>query len=369
VAGHSRSTTEVNPSFARTASLAWKLVYWSLILVLSLLVFVLFLRTSGIGINGKATFEKVLTGTAYRPYIYRQLLPAVANLAAPLIDGPAALRLGRRLEDVLGERFFRARLNGRLFPSQVVLLLAMMYLSLVGFAVTTWFFLRDLGYRRSVRYLMPPAMLLASTVFFGFGYMYDFALLFLFTMGLWLMYRQSWAAYLLVFAVGTLNKETTVFLGLIFVVYFWSRLARPRFLGVGAAQLGIYALIQGFLRYRFRNNPGDHVEWHLPDQIAAFQHIGANTPWLLIIWASTIAGIAILVIHKWRRKPAFLRASLAILPFFLVLFIFFAWPLEIRDLLEVFPVIAILILPPPAEAPEGALPVSGPPPERLHSPS
>jgi hypothetical protein len=318
-------------------------------------VFVTFLRVSGIGLNGKATFEKVLTGTAYRPYIYRQLLPAAANLAAPLLDGPSALRLGRRLETVLGDRFFRARLNGRLYPRQVILILAMMYLSLVGFAVASWAFVRHLGYGFRTRYLVPLALLLASTVFFGFGYMYDFTLLFLFVLGLWCMSGEAWAVYLIAFAVATLNKETALFLVLVFVVHFWKRLAPQKFLALAVAQLGIFALIEGALSYRFRKNPGGQFEWHFPDQLATFQELAAHSPWLLALWAAIIVSIGVLVIRAWARKPAFLRSSLSMLPLLVLLFVFFAYPLEIRDFLEVFPIVAILMLPPPAGGLQGPL--------------
>lgn len=325
-----------------------KALYWLLVLLIALCVFVYFLRTSGIGVNGKATFEMSLSGTAYRPYVYRMLLPAAANFLSPLVDGTTALRLGVRSEAVLGDRFFRARLNGRIYPRQVVLILIMMYLSLVGFAVSMWFFIRDLGYGRRIRYLAPPALLLASTVFFGFGYMYDLTVLFLFSLALWLMLREQWGWYLLVFALGTLNKETTIFLLLVFALNFLGRMPRGRCLTLGAAQLAIYALIQAGLRYRFRNNPGGFVEWHFTDQVAKFQDIAVSAPWLLGLWGVGLAIIALVVIYKWKDKPAFLRLALSILPFLLVLSIFWGFPLEIRNMYEVFPIVAVLMLPPAA---------------------
>lgn len=342
-----------DPSFQQAVRMVLRGVYWLAVAILALLVFVHFLRTSEIGVNGKADFEKVITGAAYQPYIYRQLLPGLANLAAPLVDGPSALRLGRQLETVLGERFFRARLNGRLYPRQVILILGMMYLSLLGFAVTVWFLVRDLGYGPGIRYLMPPALLLASPVFFGFGYMYDFTVLFLFSLGLWLMAREAWPGYLAAFALGTLNKETALFLGLIYVVHFWNRLPRNRFLALGAAQLGIYAAIQGLLRYRFRNNPGGPLESHFQEQVSVMREIAAHTPWLLLIWLAVLAVVVFLVVRHWHRKPLFLRHALSILPPLSILFVFWAYPLEIRAVLEVFPIVAILMLPPPP-------PVSGP---------
>jgi hypothetical protein len=339
---------DLKESLRQLGSVAWTALYWLLMLGIALCVFVYFLRTSGMGVNGKATFERALTGTAYRPYAYRVLLPATANLLSRLIDRTAALQLGIQSETVLGDKFFRARLNGRIYPGQVVLLLIMMYLSLVGFAVVMWCFVRDLGYGARTRYLAPPVLLLASAIFFGFGYMYDFTVLFLFSLGLWLMWREQWGGYLLAFALGTLNKETTAFLLLVFAVYFLNRMPRRKFIALAALQLGVYVVIQGIIRFVFRNNPGGIVEWHYAEQLATFREIAANAPWLLALWAAALAVIALAMIYKWKQKPAFLHAALVILPFLLVLSVFWGFPLEIRNMYEVFPTVAILILPPPA---------------------
>lgn len=335
----------------RAGAAALNALYVLVVLAIAAFVYLQFLRTSGIGVNGKATFEKMLTGTAYKPYVYRQLLPATANLLAPYVDGMAALRLGRRLENIVEDRFFRAQLNGRLYPRQVILILLMMYLSLTGFAGALFFLVRDFGYSRFIQYALPPAALLASMVYFGFGYMYDFTHIFLFTLGLWLMHRRAWGPYLLVFAIGVANKETTILLTVVFVIYHWSRMRRPRLLALTAAQLAIFAAIQGGLRYRFRGNEGGAVEWHFPDVVATFRELGAHSPGLLLAWAAILALIAVLIIRGWKQKPGLMRCGLWLLPLFLPLLVFWAYPLEIRDALELFPVIAILVLPAPGLSP------------------
>ena len=216
-------------SLTRIVTFAIKAVYWILILVIAMIVFVYFLRTSGIGINGKATIEMALTGRAYRPYAYRVLLPMTANFLAPLLQRKDALQLGIESETMLGSKFFRARLDGRLYPREVILILIMMYLSLAGFAITMWHLIKELGYGSRIRYIVPPVLLLASTVFFGFGYLYDFSTLLFFSLGLLLMVRQKWGWFLFIFTLGTLNKETTIFLYPVFALYFWNRMPRRIF--------------------------------------------------------------------------------------------------------------------------------------------
>jgi hypothetical protein len=69
-----------------------------------------------------------------------------------------------------------------------------------------WLLLRDFGYPPVVRYLHPPVLMVGSLSFFwGFGNFSDLPLLFLFSTGLYLMFRRRRASYLLVFGLATLN--------------------------------------------------------------------------------------------------------------------------------------------------------------------
>lgn len=322
--------------------------YWVVVLAVALFVFIVFLKAGVIGISPK--IKTILDGTSPRPFVYRVLLPMTANFFSPILRSRDALSVGTSFEKMIGSRIFTLRLNGRAYPREVVLIFIMMYVSLVGFSITIWHFLTALGYSSPIRYGAPPLMLLGAIFFFGFGYIYDFSTLFLFSLGLFLMSRQNWFWFLVVFALGTLNKETTIFLSLVFGVYFIGRLPRRQFIALLVTQLGIYGIIQGIIRFTYRNNPGYAIEWHLPDQVPAYVSIAQHTPYLLVVWGAACIIITFLVIKKWNEKPLFVRVALAILPFFLVLFIFWAYPLEIRDLLEVFPVVAILMLPPPHAA-------------------
>ncbi len=343
-----------NAISGRMTSIAIKALYWILVLGVALIPFIYFLRTTRFGSNPKATIEMSLTGTAYRPFAYRVLVPMTANFLSPILQRRAALRLGIEAETIVGERFFRAGMNGRLYPREVWLILIIMYLSLAGFAITMWLFVKELGYSLQIRYIAPPFLMLGATIFFRYGYLYDFTLMFLFSLSLLLMLRAQWLAYLAVFSLGTLNKETTIFLYLVFAVYFFRRMPRGRFILLSVMQLGIYALIQGTIRFVFRNNPGNTMEYHFYDQIAYSKELAAIHPGLLIYWAAAMANIAILVVHNWDNKPEFLRAALWIAPFFLALFFLLGYPTEVRDLVEVYPVVAILMFPPPTIAPNGS---------------
>jgi hypothetical protein len=190
-------------------------------------------------------------------------------------------------------------------------------------------------------------MLLGCVAFFGYGYMYDFPTLFLFSLGLLLMVCEKRFWFLVVFTFGTLNKETAIFLTLIFGLYFFRGLPGRRFVALLASQLGVYGIIQGVIRFTYRNNPGQVMEWHFPEQLPAYESVARDTPFLLVTWGVVCILVVILVLHRWSDKPLFVRVAFAIFPIFLALFVFWGYPLEIRSMLEVFPILAILVLPPP----------------------
>jgi hypothetical protein len=344
---------------------AMRVLYWAFMLALASTVFLHFLRTSGVNSLRPASIDRLLTRTADKPYIYRVLLPTAANSLAPLLDGETALSIGKQAETVLGRGFFRADLDGKRHPSQVLLILAMMYLSLVGFAVTIWILLGNLGYSPIIQYAVPPLLVVGSTLFMQFGYIYDFSTLFLFSLGCLLMQRQQWVAYLVVFACATLNKETAIFLSVIFGLVFVSRLPRRHFFLLLAIQLATFGLLQGAIRYVFRDNPGAAMPSGFFGQLTALHTLAFHRPLVLLYFVLWLLIMAAQIGFGWGDKPLILRAGLGVLPFFLVLYLVSGFAAEIRVMLEVYPIIAVLTLPPPwavaapgGSADPGALPPS-----------
>lgn len=191
----------------------------------------------------------------------------------------------------------------------------------------------------------PPAALLALRYLIRYvNYVYDLPTLFLFTLGLLLMLRRQWRAFLVVYALACLNKETTILLTLVFVIHFlrdaW--LERARFVRLVLLQLGLFVALKLALSWVFRANPGTFVELHLLDHnldvLKSFllkPSFAAEAPWL---------GVLLLTFYRWSSKPAFLRHALWIL-----VPIVAAMPLwgvlgELRVYYEAFPIVALLVV-------------------------
>lgn len=95
--------------------------------------------------------------------------------------------------------------------------------------------------------LLLVAMLVPT---FSYRTFYDIAIVFFYTMCLWLLFKRRWAAYLLLFTVGTLNHEVALLL--VFpatAIAHGSGMARWRLLSFVVLQVVAYAAVRGALFY------------------------------------------------------------------------------------------------------------------------
>jgi len=151
-------------------------------------------------------------------------------------------------------------------------------------------------------------------------YPYDVPAIFFATLGLLLMAQRRFAFYLLVFTLATLNRETSAFLILIWVLALRDGaphpLTRRVFWGILVAQIGIWLTIRLVLSHLFAGNAGAtfELQWsnNARDLLAYWNYVdfelGAATLMLIGLW---FLGWA-----TRRYQPAFLcRARGAFWPF------------------------------------------------------
>jgi hypothetical protein len=99
-------------------------------------------------------------------------------------------------------------------------------------------------------------------VFYGSGwfYLYDIPATFFATLGLLLMVQRRWAFYLAMFTVATLNRESSAFLALAFVLTMAKTLPRSQFAALLGAQAAIWLVIRSVLSGLFAGSGGKPVE-------------------------------------------------------------------------------------------------------------
>jgi hypothetical protein len=309
------------------------LVYWLAILLLSLIVFSLFLFVSNISSFDRGSIGGMVYGFAYRPYVYRTLLPSIIRLLTPLVpEGVVAIALQNPLVAIALSRF-----STTVYLRESLLMLGGMYLSLLGFIVALRLLMRAVRFTEWAVSWVPVVCLLLLPSVFPDGKFYDFPTLFLFTLGLVLLVQQRWSAYLPTYTLACINKETAILLALVFAVYCYQRVARRSFAYLLSAQLVVFAVTRLWLMWVFRDNPGQVVEFHLPEHLAATM----ASPQALLL---PVAGLAVLIGYRWREKPVFLRNALIIGVPLGILHLFFGAPYEIRNYLEVLPITLLLVV-------------------------
>lgn len=290
------------------------LLIYSLLLITTISGIFLWYINRFVWVDSVFGFVDLIYGTAYRPYVYRVLVPILVQF-----------------------------LN-RIFPlNPVIYALALMFLSLLGFGLTMRSFADFFWKSNATARIISILSLIGLIPFLARdGKIYDFPAIFLSGLGLLLMARQQWNWFLVIYLIGCINKETTVFLTLVFAVYNFRRMPARKYWTLWIGQALIFGVTKLMVTWTFRNNPGGVVEFHLYDHIKGFLYL----PNFLLYYGSFAVCLAILVMIDWRKKPEFLRYALAsLLPAVLCANLFFGVPYEIRAFMDLYPVGFLLIIP------------------------
>ena len=326
-----------------TESSRGKFIFAILVLLNSIWIFYAYLSVTQMGTFEPAKLSRALEGTAERPYAYRELVPLLARGLALFF--PTAL-----VESFSGAPYpirktFAALSEGR-YQREAAAVLLLILFSLLGFAYAQRFFLRTLGLTDSREQLILPLLaqilILPFTIFFG--YIYDIPQVLLMTLCLIFLLQRRWIAYFLALALASLNKETSVLIILVFIIYYWPRLPRNSLINLLLAQTVIYAAIRAVLLYVYRDNPGAPMLITLRTH---YEQYLAYPPSILITLVF-FAPLIFLMLRKWKRKHAFLQAGLAMFVALLGLFFVAGMPVEFRVFLDALPIVAALIYIPPA---------------------
>lgn len=312
--------------------------------------------------DGETRFsvDLMLDGTASRPFAYRQLLPATANLIAAHLPEHITERLEEtfttRSEFYGNETRFGLRLgvaDQKIYAVRYYIIYTtafMMYFAAL-------FFMREFCMFAGASQLSSTgapvvfSLLLPTLLSIG-GYFYDFSEIFFFFLSLCLARSQHRWALIPVAAIGTFNKEPyLVFLLSLAPLVIRSRTDR-RGMAFMAAAAGASALVYLALKLRFEGNPGGNMENHLlqnlrfyPNPLSLFQgQIAYGLP--MFAGYSIVTAIIVIIVFRrgWSRMDRAVRQSVLLAASLNVpLVLAFSYPGEIRNLSMIFPALVSLI--------------------------
>ena len=310
------------------------------------------------GANFRSNFESMVDGTAYRPYVYRQLLPSAANWLNRVVPETVKARLYNR-QGTYPNAFLdaiavsaTARNKVYFFRYLVIYIATLLFAVLAVYAM--YLVCTALQMPSFVAVLAPVVIiLLVPYGISGRGYFYDYPELAFMALAFWVALKFDWWWLVPVVALGTWNKES--FLVFVLTLYPIFRLRSSRLgamIQVGA--LCLVSLAVYFpLRLAFSHNPGATVYLGFWDQLQMLMNpremiYGTCEIYGLPMLAGyTILPMALLawtVWRGWRHLPgAIQKHGLIAAAINFPLYILFVAPGELRDLSMLYMAFLILL--------------------------
>jgi hypothetical protein len=294
-------------------------------------------------LNSRATLEGMVRGTAYRPYVYRTLTPRLVGALDSLL--PAGVRTSAdsliQRKPALRERWRWPAAHGTWFAWNFVIqwcalvLFASSFERLANAAVALG---GDVPRLASAAFALAEIALAGVPLHFGFqNFVYDFPELALFTLALALLAERRWIPYLAAFTLALINKETSVLLCGVFVIWAWDRMPRARLAAWVAVQGVIAAGVLLAIRTAYAHAPGEPLEFHLARNLhyhPALRQLRHDAIYAAF-WIVALTGAAL------QRRVAIAALFVgAVLLGFMLFFGFFG---EYRDFYEVYPLAALLV--------------------------
>lgn len=315
--------------------------------------------------HGPSSLASMVEGSAYRPYVYRQFAPALANGIQAMLPTATVERISERLTDP-------RRVNSRsglamrypasesMLPSVTLRYHIVYYLTFLAL-LGSLFAMRALCLRAGASVPAATAAPLIVALLLPFfltegGYFYDFFEVLFMVCAMLLAWRipvhapAHVAARLglltAVAAIATWNKEAFFFF--VMTLYPLLRLSLSRLKAAGVVGMLVFACgcVYLALRMRYMGNPGGTVSFQPGANLFYFLDpgnwlrtegtYGVTLPkGLSAVMLLMIAGVATV---GWRRLPAALRWHvLAALAVNVPLFLLFAAAGEARNLSMLYP--------------------------------
>jgi hypothetical protein len=233
---------------------------------------------SAVALHQGFTLATALDETADRPFVFRTLLPSTANALNALLPQPLVDRLYRaRNSDgvLLHEKFSPSIVErDRTYFARYWILF---FLELLAYFLTTivcYYFCCMYGFSRPVSALSTCIFMLLLPYFLEpWGYFYDCPEILFFLLSAMAALRGRWAWLMPLAALATLNKES--YLPFISVLYPFlrQRLTREKS-GLALALVAIPSiLVNIYVHWIFRYNPGGNAQVHFIDQLKSVRDI------------------------------------------------------------------------------------------------
>lgn len=322
--------------------LRWGILLLFYIITSAIITLTFFVRP-GVHQYHRATFPDMLSGTAHKPYVYRQLVPAtiraISSTTPDAFKKAVATWFARKHEELMKLFEWSETHTYEHLLSLIISFFCFLGLAFVLRSAIALFY----DFPRFVADVAPILGLVVLPAFFRYiNYVYDPVTLLLTAAAIVTVYRRLHWSYYCLFVIATLNKETSILLIGLFILRELKLLSKPLLVMHVLFQLVLWTSARIFYHTMFAANPGSTVEFHLFDH--NLNLLFRPGPMVYLCVASAI--VLTLVLHQWGKKPKFLRSGLVVtVTPILVLAVFFSYLDELRIYYEAYPFLFLLSLP------------------------
>ena len=302
------------------------------------------------------SFEAMVDGTAARPYVYRQLLPTLANWIDRRVPEQTKDRLFASKPDGVSPRegfYSSPAAQSRTYSLRYRIVYVAVFLFAWISVYAMYLLCKAVGHAPATAALSALIMVLLMPYFMSMGgYFYDFPELAFLALAVWMALSFDWWWMIPVVALAAWNKESFLF----FIPALYPLLRRRSSRTSAMAGVGVLgvtcAAVYCVIRSHFQHNPGGAVEMHLADQIHYNLH-PANMfarEWNYGVLSLqgfnplAVVLIACVVWRGWRFLPRPIQRHAQIAAAVNIpLFLLFCAPGELRDLSMLYVTLLLLV--------------------------
>jgi hypothetical protein len=317
-----------------------KYIYYILIFVLSIIAFLAFIYP----VNKKHLpfdVDDMIEGKYRKPYVYRTLVPTTIRIISNIIpesihkNTENFVRQNPKLNATFDNLEWQQEVALKFFISSAFMILSFIAF---GYLIPNFVFLftaLENTYLNKI-FISGLSLVLLPGFFLYGSHIYDPPQLFLFALALYVLYKQKFSLFYLLFILVTINKETSLLLIGVFFFYFFKKIPDKKYIYLIITYIFTYLLIRVIIIYVFSENEGPFLEYHFAEHNLRVRYsliaLTMNSGFFILL--------LLLTFINWKSKPSFIKTSFWVIfiPTF-ILTLFFGYVDELRVYYELYPIL------------------------------